>query len=282
MISIIIPAYNEEQVIGLTLTGLLEGIDSKILEVIVVCNACTDKTAELVRSISKNIICIEVNKASKTNALNVGDSHAHFFPRVYLDADIQISSKDIVILTKMLKQKSLLAVSPYMQMDLSRSSWLVRAYYDIWQNLPYCREGLIGVGIYALSKEGRSRFNHFPNIIADDGFVRLQYTQKERSAVKGVVSIVTAPSHFIGLIKIKTRSRLGEYELKSRYPSLFGNDNKDYTSAMTSLLSSWSTLPKVIVYILVNLITRIRANIQIKHLDNIEWERDNSSRSYDK
>jgi hypothetical protein len=42
---------------------------------------------------------------------------------------------------------------------------------------------MIGVGSYGLSASGRSRFAEFPDVIADDGFVRLQFRAGERVSV---------------------------------------------------------------------------------------------------
>ena len=278
MISIVIPAHNEARTIQATLSGLLPGIKSGEFEVVVVCNGCSDRTADVVRAVSDRIDCVDVEIPSKTHALNVGDSRTHRFPRIYMDADIRMAYNDLLTLAGALGEGKLLAVSPRMQMDLSSSSWVVRAYYDIWSQLPYCREGLIGVGVYALSEVGRSRFGEFPDIIADDGYVRLQFTPEERGAVDGVFSIVTAPSHLVGLIKIKTRSRLGEYELKARFPELYKNDSKDYAGAMTRLLCDWRSLPKVLMYVLINVVARLRAGIQLKRAGKVEWERDETSR----
>lgn len=278
MISIVIPAHNEARNIQATLSGLLPGIESGEFEVVVVCNGCTDRTAAVVREVSGRIDCVEVETPSKTHALNVGDSRAHCFPRIYMDADIRMVHTDLLALAGALGDGKKLAVSPRMQMDLSRSSWAVRAYYEIWSQLPYCQEGLIGAGTYALSEAGRARFGEFPDIIADDGYVRLQFTSEERGAVEGVFSIVTAPSHLAGLIKIKTRSRLGEYQLKALFPELYENDNKNYAGAMTGFFFSWRGIPKAVMYLLINVYTRLRARIQLKRAGRLEWERDESSR----
>lgn len=280
MISIVIPAHNEESVIENCLAGLLPGVDSGEFEVIVVCNGCTDSTANLVRSVSTRIECMEVEKPSKTLALNVGDANANYFPRVYMDADIRMTYSDVVAMVQKLSKGEQLAVSPSMQMDLSHASWVVRAYYDVWSNLPYCQEGMIGVGVYALSQEGRARFEEFPDIVADDGYVRLQFSRHERSAVHGAYSLVMAPSNLTGLIKIKTRSRLGEYELRQKFPDLYKNDNKEYYSAFSESIIYWKTLPKLLVYLFVNIVTRIRARLAMKKKQPYVWERDESSRLY--
>jgi len=119
LISIIIPAHNEDRVIKSTLTSLLPGIDSGELEVVVVCNGCTDRTADVVRAVSDSIDCVEVEKPSKANALNIGESRVHGFPRLYLDADICISASDIISLAcqmnlqLIIKPKSVILHSGY-------------------------------------------------------------------------------------------------------------------------------------------------------------------------
>ena len=278
MISIIIPAHNEEAVIKSCLIELFPGIEANEFEVIVVCNGCSDRTADVVRSISPMIDCVEVEKPSKTNALNVGDSHAHYYPRIYLDSDVRISYSDMKKMVEFLGHSQLLAVSPCMNMEMGHSSWAVRAFYEVWSRLPYCKAGLIGVGVYALSEEGRSRFHVFPDIIADDGYIRLLFGSDERGAVPGVYSTVVAPANLVSLIKIKTRSRLGGYELKEKYPALFTNDDKDYSAAFSDMFSSWRSWPQVVVYVLVNIVTRVRAKFVASRSGYSVWERDESSR----
>lgn len=281
MISIIIPAHNEEQVIRYCLAGLLPGIESGTFEVIVVCNACSDRTASIVHEISEDITCIEVEKASKTHALNVGDAAAHAFPRVYMDADVRMTSTGVMKMADALETSSLMAASPCMQMDMAHATWVVRAYYDIWGALPYCRAGMIGVGVYALSKEGRARFDKFPDIIADDGYIRLLFSSVERGSIPGIISVVRAPYNLSGLLKIKTRSRLGGYELRKKYPHLFGYDDKDYSSAISGMLGSWRLWPKMPAYLLVNLLSRARAKSYARRVGFSGWERDESSRSHE-
>jgi len=281
MISVIIPAHNEEKVIGHCLSGLLPGIESGVFEVIVVCNACSDRTAEVVSELSDKITCIAVKKASKTHALNVGDAAACAFPRVYMDADVRMASEDVMKMTGILESGQLLAASPCMKMDMAHASWLVRAYYEIWGALPYCRAGMIGVGVYALSEEGRTRFDKFPDIIADDGYIRLLFSSDERGVVPGVISVVRAPYSLDGLLKIKTRSRLGGYELRKKYPHLFEYDDKDYSSAISDMLGSWHLWPKVLAYLFVNLLSRTRAKSHARRIGFAGWERDESSRSHE-
>jgi hypothetical protein len=81
-----------------------------------------------------------------------------------------------------------------------------------------------------------------------------------------------------GLIKIKTRSRLGGYELQQKFPELLQKEEKNYGNAMLKLLGRISLWPKIPVYLLVNMIARIRAKRHTQQCGFTGWERDDSSR----
>ena len=279
-ITIIIPAHNEENVIRKTLTELLPGALSGEIQVIVVCNGCTDKTSEIVASFGEVFRCIETPLPSKTNALNLGDAVASGFPRIYQDADVVLTQKTIFEIAQVLQSGRFLAVAPKMRMDFRNASWLVRSYYEVWQQLPYVREGMIGTGVYALSEEGRKRFDTFPEIIADDGYVRALFKTHERTTVVSCYSLVRAPADFINLLKIKTRSRLGGYELGRKFPELQGNEEKKYGNALYGLLAQLHLWPKILVYLYVNLIVRLRAKMHACTPGSTGWERDESSRGH--
>ncbi len=278
MISVIIPAHNEANVIGATLEPLLPGVVAGEMEVIVVCNGCSDETASIVKTFGEKIKCIETPVASKTNALNLGDDESAGFPRVYLDADIVFSSDGVKKTAAPLEEGTHLAAAPKMCMDFSRTTWAVKSYYDVWQQLPYVQEGMIGTGVYALSKEGKDRIGRFPDIIADDGYVRALFNKKERTAVDNCYSVVRPPANMSGLKKIKMRSRLGRYELAEKFPGLSKNEKKNYQFALLKLLGKVGYWTKIPIYLYVNLLTRLQAKkyYQIHRFSG--WERDETSR----
>ena len=278
MISLIIPAHNEEKVIAATLGELIGGATSGEIEVIVVCNGCTDKTAEIVASYGAAIKCIETTVPSKANALNLGDAAANGSPRIYQDADVVLSLDAIRQLAQVLQSGRFLAVAPRMRMEFGEASWTVRAYYAVWQQLPYVKEGMIGTGVFALSEEGRARFGAFPQVIADDGYVRALFKTHERTTVDSSHSLVRAPVDLNGLLKIKTRSRLGGYELKIKFPELLGNEEKNYGNAIFWLLRQIHLWPMISVYLYVNLKARIRAKKYFRTQGFTGWERDDTSR----
>jgi glycosyltransferase involved in cell wall biosynthesis len=279
MISVIIPAHNEEKVIAAALRELIAGVTNGELEVIVVCNGCTDKTVELVASFGSAIRCIETKVPSKSNALNLGDAVATSFPRFYQDADVVLSLDAIRQVAQVLRAGLFLAAAPRMHMDFRNASWAVRAYYEVWRQLPYVRGGMIGVGVYALSQDGRERFEKFPAIIADDRFIRALFKEHERTMVSACCSVVTAPATLRALLKIKTRSRLGGYQFEKKFSHLVDNEKKDYRSAIWNSIKIIKLWPALCVYLLVNLLCRSKARWQLHHNLVDAWERDETSRS---
>jgi glycosyltransferase involved in cell wall biosynthesis len=276
--SIIIPAHNEQAVVARGIQALARDAGADSYQVIVVANGCSDDTARVARRAWDRVDVVETDIPSKSNALNLGDAKATGFPRFYMDADIELSRDAISIMSSRMIETGALAAAPAMEMRFSDTSWPVRAYYRVWQELPYVKEGMIGLGIYALSEEGRRRFGRFPSIIADDGYVRRLFKPHERICVEECRSIVTAPSTLWGLIKIKTRSRLGRYELSEEFPELSQNEPKDYVGAIWELVRRPATWPALVVYVGVNLIARLRATRMHRRRAHDVWERDDSSR----
>ena len=73
MISVIIPAHNEGSVIARTLQAMTDGAEPGELDVIVVCNGCSDNTSAVARRFGAPVRVVETDVASKTHALNLGD-----------------------------------------------------------------------------------------------------------------------------------------------------------------------------------------------------------------
>ena len=54
-ISVVIPAHDEEAVVGRCLAALLDGARPGELDVVVVCNGCTDATADIARGFGRGV-----------------------------------------------------------------------------------------------------------------------------------------------------------------------------------------------------------------------------------
>lgn len=96
MISVIIPAYNEEKYIEATLRSVKSQNISH--EIIVVCNGCTDNTAKVSKPFADRVIVLKERGVS--HARNVGASVASFDTLVFLDADTRLSKNVLVSISK--------------------------------------------------------------------------------------------------------------------------------------------------------------------------------------
>jgi glycosyltransferase involved in cell wall biosynthesis len=279
MLSIIVPANNEATVIRRCLEVMTEGAAEGELEVIVVANGCSDQTAHIARGFGPPVQVIETEQPSKIHALRLGDKAATGFPRFYVDADVVLPLASIRRVGEALREGKFLAAAPKMRVDLATSPWTVRAYYEIWTSLPYHEAGMIGSGVYALSAEGRARFDVFPEIISDDGYVRLLFTPEERGSVEDAWFSISPPTTLSGVVNVKIRSQKGAVQLKRAFPELLRNDQRDYRSPLGRILRTPGQWPKAAVYLYVILVTRLRA-YWMNYVGGLgEWERDETSRN---
>lgn len=278
MATVIIPAHNESGVIEACLDSIIE--QPEVDHIIVACNGCTDDTADIVREKYPEIHCLDISTPSKVNALNEAEAFARelgiTFPIYYIDADTKLSENCVSGVNQYLKTTTTLLAAPTPIIDTSHSSWIVQTYYKVWVNLPYIKEGVIATCSYIITEEGRERFDKFPEVINDDGFIRCNFWNREISNVPATEIYIRAPKDIYSLIKIKTRARLGNMQLQATGQCKIV-EKKQYGSVMKSRLFSrhwFSTL----IYIGIASIIRIRSKKQFKHLKDYRWEKDLSSR----
>ena len=92
MISVIIPCYNEENIIRDSIQKIYNFFEEKqyVFEVVVINNASTDNTLELLNEINKNyqINILNENKKGKGNAIKLGLLNLKFENVLILDADL--------------------------------------------------------------------------------------------------------------------------------------------------------------------------------------------------
>ncbi len=276
MISVVMPAHNEEAFIEKSLRAITEGSVDGEIEVVVVCNGCTDNTASVARRIPGPITVIESDIPSKVSSLNIGESYVSGFPRFYVDSDLIFSYSDMVKVAEELESEGILAAAPDFVFDDSRASFAVKAYYRVWKQMPYFESGRIA-GAYGLTKEGRERFGLFPDVTADDGFVRLQYSPAERKTVKESKVVVTTPRNLANLIKIKVRSHGGTFELKQKFPELFQNETAAPSLSLRRIFQKKVSPIDALIYIYVSLVAKIKGRAN-QLSGKKKWARDDSSR----
>ncbi|MFC4031170.1 glycosyltransferase [Streptomyces polygonati] len=303
MTSIVIPAHNEERVIGRLLDALLTGDPADSAgprpDIVVVCNGCTDGTAK-VAGARPGVRVIEIPVPSKHVALRTGDEHAAGFPRLYVDADVVLGSADVRELTRALAgAPELLAAAPERDLPLAGCAWRVRAYYRVWTRLPAVREGLFGRGVIAVTEEGYGRLAALPPLMADDLAASLAFGPGERTVVDGARVVVHPPRTWADLIRRRIRAAVSTAQLEARQAQSAGAGERGPDDAAgqpepltpappsartstadlrTLLRGEPKLLPSVVVFLAAAVTARRKAAKAIRGQDFGTWLRDESSR----
>lgn len=270
-LTVVIPAHNEETVIARAIQAVTAdgGVD-----VIVIANGCTDATSTVAAKASGRVRVIEIPQASKTRALNAVPD-VDVYPIVYVDADVVVSGRALRALAERLEPGGWLVASPRMQVTPS-PSWWVRQYYRVWALTDYRTEGHIGSGVYMLTTVGRSRFEEFPDVIADDLFVQRLFALDERLTPDDLVFSVDAPATLRSLLHRNTRIAAGNRELATRYPELAApTGSRSLVSRVWYRPSLWVGFA---VYSAVYLVAHRRAARLLRRREAILWSRDESTR----
>lgn len=208
--SIVIPAHNEAAVISAGLHALHSApVD---LDVVVSCNGCTDGTADAVRRTGLPVRVVEISEASKPAALRAADEATDVFPRLYVDADVQLAGRAALAVLDRLRKGPALAARPAARYDTSLSAPAVQRYYRARAAAPGLQRSLWGAGVYGLSAAGRARFDVFPDVVADDLFVDRLFRPDEVEVVACEPVVVRAPRTPADLVTMLRRSYRGQAE----------------------------------------------------------------------
>jgi hypothetical protein len=212
IVSIVVPAHNEEALIAANLRRLLAGTTLGEFDVIVVPNGCSDRTAEEARGV-EGVRVVESPAPGKIAALHLGDAHCRTFPRIYLDADVELDASSVRALVDAAAQPDVLACAPVPRLDLTGVSWLARRTHRVHDRLIAPNRALAGVGVYVITEAGHPRVFPMPQIISDDGWVHGSFAPHERRVVPEAVSVVR-PARTVGAhLNRRVRVRLGNRQL---------------------------------------------------------------------
>ena len=183
-----IPAHNEVSTV-VPLLSRLKGLGSSV-EVAVVCNGCSDCTAERAREFAQRAEIVEIPEASKPAALRRGDEIVAAMPRLYLDADVVIEADGVHQMVETLAQGPWLAVAPTPRYVFGGAGWPVRSHYRMWAAIQATSTALSGTGAILMSAAGRERFSVWPDVLGDDYFANGLFGEDERTRVDGAEVIV--------------------------------------------------------------------------------------------
>lgn len=282
--SVVIPAHNEQHVIGRCLEALTHPTtDLRIpstLEIVVVCNGCTDETAALARKFPE-VRVIEIPQSSKIAALNVGDSAVTEFPRIYLDADSVLSYQSAWSLVRTAAdQAGPVIVSASVETDVSNCSFLARSFSRSSQRTSFGEFGIIGRGIYALNEAGRARFESFPDLMGDDYFVASLFNTDEQIIDPHATVIVRPPSSVRSLVRVRSRIYYGNKEAGQELSRYISPEQgwRNFAHAARQA-RSFGEIFDLGVYLGVNVAAKRAAAKMARWGRSPQWQRDDSSRT---
>jgi hypothetical protein len=268
---VIVPAHDEGVQIRRTLTPLERLASSAALDLVVVANGCVDDTVARASSVS-GVRVMVLDEASKARALTAGDRAAKYWPRLYLDADIDITPSAVRAVFEALSEESVLAARPAFRYDTQGASWPVRAYYRARGRLPETARHLWGAGAYALSERGHARFAAFPDVVADDLFVDSLFSPGEIRIVETDPVVVRTPRDLRGLLAVLRRTSRGNAQLAATSRGIPATT----TQVVRQLVGSARTpvaLVDAAVYAALVVVGRLQAR-----RGGATWDRDESSR----
>ncbi|SEB56995.1 Glycosyl transferase family 2 [Nocardioides exalbidus] len=276
--SVIIPAHNEAASIGRNLRALREGTRGDDLDVVVVCNGCTDRTAEVARTADPLARVIEIQQPSKAEAVRVGNAATDVFPRIHLDADIQLTGTDALQLLEPIARDQVLATAPRRAVPKAGCSPLVRWYYDVWEALPQVEAGLFGRGVVVLSEQGQARVTALPRMMSDDLGMSDSFSGAERRIVDGAVAVVHPPRTVRDLVRRRIRIVTGNAQaaqLGVRRPA----SRTGARSLLGLVVSRPGLALRLPVFVAIHVASQLGARKALRAGDFTTWQRDESSRT---
>lgn len=276
--SVVIPAHNEAASIGRTLRALRTGTRPDDLEVVVVCNGCTDGTAELARQADPRARVIEISQPSKSEAVRVGNAATHVFPRLHLDADVELSGTAVLELLGPITRHEVLATAPLRMLPRERCSRWVRWYYDVWEALPQVQVGLFGRGAVVLSEAGEARVERLSGMMNDDLGMSDAFSAEERRVVTSAVAVIRPPRTVRDLVRRRIRVATGNAQAVR-----LGARRAASRTRVRALIGLAVTRPGVAVrlpvFLGVYVVAALGARRAVRAGDFHTWQRDESSRS---
>jgi glycosyltransferase involved in cell wall biosynthesis len=266
MLSVILPASNEQDWIGPCLRALLASDPVGMpCEVLVIANACRDGTVAVAQGFQAaaqaagwDLRVVDLAEPGKLNALTVGDRMARGAVRAYLDADVTVSPGLMAALVGALAKAPGAAYASGRPTVAPARSWITRAYARFWAALPFAQSVAPGFGLFAVNAAGRARWGNWPEIISDDTFVRLQFLPSERIEVPhGYVWPMV--EGFSRLVRVRRRQDAGVAQIAALWPDLLAREAKAAMGPAGLLRRAAGDPVGFIVYAAVSLAVRARA-----------------------
>jgi hypothetical protein len=274
----VIPAHNESAGITRCLDTLLDDAGPEEFDVIVVANGCVDSTAERARATRFSVRVLETPVAGKASAIRLGDAACTTFPRLYMDADVELRTGDVRALVAALQTPGVLAAAPTPRLEMTGVSVIVRGFLRVYSEVMQSRRALSGVGAYALTQAGHERVFPIPDILADDQWVERSFDPGEKVVVLHATTVVRPACTFRAIVRQSVRIREGNQQLDRR--------GKTASGGQLGLRTLWSAVfarrvrvLDVACYLLVVIADRGLSRLRRLRAAEPSWYTDRTSRA---
>ena len=260
------------------LSQLLASMRPGELDVIVVPNGCTDDTAEVAATFGPTVRVVSIDVASKAAALRAGDDAARDFPRLYVDADVELDTEAVRALVAALNVPGALAAGPQRLLVMSHSTWPVRWYYDLWNRLPETRTGLYGRGVIAVSSAGHERIALLPALLNDDLAASLAFAPDERMIVPDAEVVIHPPRTTGDLVRRRVRIATGLSQMEANSSAPASTARTRLADLVGIIRREPSMAYRVPVFAAITVVARLQSRRVARRQDYSTWLRDESSR----
>jgi hypothetical protein len=223
-VTVVVAAHNEAAVIARCLSAFLGAAAPGEFRVLVASNGSTDGTASVARAagagLGHPVEVLEIATASKIAALRAAEVALSKNPetiRVYVDADVTVSTDALRLLAAALDVDDARVGLVVAEVDTAQCSWLTKTYFDVWAVLAKKRSQGAGSGVVAVNPAGAQRISSWPNVLSDDAYVVRRFAANERVTVPATAHSFAART-VPALVRRRARVVNGNRQLDALLP----------------------------------------------------------------
>lgn len=223
-VTVVVPAYNEEAVIGKTISSILASSYKK-LRVLVIDDGSADRTFEIAKSyqVDPRVKVLHKENGGKFSALNFGLKHIRASVYIALDADTQVTPDAVGNLVRFFSQEKIGAVAGNVRVGNRKSLMGILQSIEYTMNLNLERNGyslinsiLVVPGALGAwrTKAVKAVGGYSDNTLTEDAELTLRLLKKGYRAVydKDSISYTEVPKKPTQLAKQRLRWNFGVFQ----------------------------------------------------------------------